>query len=118
MTQQSLLLELLELLGAGEVEGVGPEVCPGVDEGWTQRLSSERVHERLLGDCAGVDHLLGLADLSVGLGELQPDGLGQVRVKPHSLLKVLLGGLSAGPAAEGDESHRRGRLAILACHLQ
>ena len=48
--------------------------------------SSERVHERLLGDCAGVDHLLGLADLSVGLGELQPDGLGQVRIKPHSLL--------------------------------
>jgi len=38
MTQQSLLLELLELLGAGEVEGVGPEVCPGVDEGWTQRF--------------------------------------------------------------------------------
>ena len=48
--------------------------------------SCERVHERLLGDCAGVDHLLGLADLSVGLGKLQPDGLREVRVEPHSLL--------------------------------
>ena len=38
VSQQSLLLELLELLGAGEVEGVGPQVCPGVDKGGTQRF--------------------------------------------------------------------------------
>ena len=71
----------LEGLYSG-LDGLGP-----VQRRQTVLLtSSERVHERLLGDCAGVDHLLGLADLSVGLGELQPDGLGQVRVKPHSLL--------------------------------
>ena len=38
MSEQCLLLELLELLGAGEVEGVGPQVCPGVYEGRTQRF--------------------------------------------------------------------------------
>ena len=48
--------------------------------------SSERVHDGLLCDCAGVHHLLGLADLSVGLGKLQSDGLWEVRVEPHSLL--------------------------------
>ena len=48
--------------------------------------SGERVHDGLLGDSAGVHHLLGLADLSVGLGKLQSDGLWEVRVKPHSLL--------------------------------
>jgi len=112
------LLELLKLLGAGEVEGVWPQVCPGVDKGGTQRLSRERVHDGLLGDCAGVHHLLGLADLCVGLGKLQPDGLGQVRVKPHSLLQVLLSGLGTCAAGEGDESYRRCCLPILAGHLQ
>ena len=35
-----------------------------------------------------------------------------------SHLKVLLGGLCTGPAAEGDESHRRGGLPVLAGHLE
>ena len=38
MSQQSLLLELLELLGAGEVERMGPQVGPSVDKGRTQRF--------------------------------------------------------------------------------
>jgi len=118
MSQQSLLLELLELLGAGEVERMRPQVGPGVDKGGTQRLSSERVHDGLLCDCAGVHHLLGLADLSVGLGKLQSDGLWQVRVEPHSLLEILLGSLGTGPAAEGNEANRRGCLPVLTGHLQ
>merc|ERR1719450_253312 len=113
MAEEGLLLELLELLGTGEVEGVGPQVSPRVDEGGTQRLSGERVHDGLLGDSAGVHQLLGLADLSVGLGKLQSDGLWEVRVKPHSLLKVLLGSLGTGSATEGDESNWRSSLAIL-----
>jgi len=136
MTQQSLLLQLLKLLGAGEVERMRPQVGAGVDEGGTQRFvfiqasrvgkispsqirtSSERVHDGLLCYCAGVHHLLGLADLSVGLGKLQSDGLWEVWVEPHSLLEILLGSLSTGPATEGDEPHWRGCLAVLAGHLQ
>ena len=38
MTQQSLLLQLLKLLGAGEVERMRPQVGAGVDEGGTQRF--------------------------------------------------------------------------------
>ena len=38
MAQQRLLLQLLQLLRAGEVEGVRPQVRPSVDEGWAQRL--------------------------------------------------------------------------------
>ena len=70
--------------------------------------SCERVHERLLrlrGDGCGhggrrggrgradggaeglVLLLLGLADLGVALGELEPDRLGQVRVEPDALLQ-------------------------------
>jgi len=122
VAQQRLLLQLLQLLRAGEVEGVRPQVRPRVDEGWAQRLSCEGVHERGLGHARGHGRTqrrrLGLADLRVGLSELEPDGLRQVGVEPHSLLQVLLGRLGAGPAGEGDEAHRGGGLAVLAGHLQ
>ena len=179
VAQQRLLLQLLQLLRAGEVEGVRPQVRPRVDEGWAQRLcnhnsqagtglghsrprmetklrilrggvvnwltrsmlhfhiwlmrylkrsrnfhsrtnsatlsegavqslrgvvvvwdctggtvlltSCEGVHERGLGHARGHGRTqrrrLGLADLRVGLSELEPDGLRQVGVEPHSLLQ-------------------------------
>jgi len=44
MVEQSLLLQLLQLLGV-EAEGVRPQVRPCVDERGTQRLSGEGVHK-------------------------------------------------------------------------
>ena len=53
--------------------------------------SCEGVHERGLGNARGHGRTqrrgLGLADLRVGLSELEADGLGQVGVEPHSLLQ-------------------------------
>jgi len=120
VTQQSLLLQLLKLLGAGEAERMRPEISSSVNECWTQRLSSERVQEGWLWYRARVDcrHLLGLANLSVGLSKLQTDGLRKVGVEPHSLLEVLLGCLGAGSATEGNKTNRWCCLAILAGHFQ
>jgi len=36
--EERLLLQLLDLFCVREVKGVGPQVCPRVDESWTQRL--------------------------------------------------------------------------------
>jgi len=131
--EERLLLQLLQLLRPHHgVEGVWPQVRP-VDEGGTQsfvffnvatvqtrpkELSSEWVHERWLGDCLLRQNGLRFGHLGVGLGELQPDGLGQVGVETHALLQVLLGGLGPGPGAEGDEAHGGGRLSVLRGHFQ
>lgn len=131
--EERLLLQLLQLLRPHHgVEGVWPQVRP-VDEGGTQsfvffnvatvqtrpkELSSEWVHERWLGDCLLRQNGLRFGHLGVGLGELQPDGLGQVGVEPHALLQVLLGGLGPGAGAEGDEAHGGGRLSVLRGHFQ
>jgi len=104
--QQGLLLQLLQLLSVSEVQRVGPQVCPSVDESWTQRLSSKRVHKWRLGDGCWGEHLLGFANLGVGLSKLQTDGLRQIWVEPHALLQVLLGRLRPRPAAKCDEAHR------------
>jgi len=143
--EERLLLQLLQLLRPHHgVEGVWPQVRP-VDEGGTQsfvffnvatvqtrpkELSSEWVHERWLGDCLLRQNGLRFGHLGVGLGELQPDGLGQVGVETHALtlkeetkrrlmsLQVLLGGLGPGAGAEGDEAHGGGRLSVLRGHFQ
>lgn len=61
--------------------------------------------------------LLGLVDFSVGLGELEPDGLGQVGVKADAV-QVELGRFGLVAAGECDEANWRGALAILAGHLE
>lgn len=68
--EERLLLQLLDLFCVREVKGVGPQVCPRVDESWTQRLSSERVHKWRLCDGLWGEHLLGFANLSVRLSKL------------------------------------------------
>ena len=63
--------------------------------------SCEGVHERGLGNARGHGRTqrrgLGLADLRVGLSELEADGLGQVGVEPHSLLQQNEVKSDAGP---------------------
>ena len=45
VTQERLLLrQLLQLLRAGEAQGVRPQVRPGVDEGMVQRLWNYKQH--------------------------------------------------------------------------
>lgn len=62
--------------------------------------------------------LLGLANFGVTFSKLESDGLWHVRVKPHALLQVLLGGLGSCSRAERDEAHRRSSFAVLAGDLE
>ena len=85
--------------------------------------SCEGVHERGLGNARGHGRTqrrgLGLADLRVGLSELEADGLGQVGVEPHSLLQHNTGSVAElrrlGPSVEASFNCKKQMLRTPVC---
>ena len=82
---------------------------------WVLLTSSKRVHKWRLGDGCWGEHLLGFANLGVGLSKLQTDGLRQIWVEPHALLQEKQG-VDMGGGATTKQKRKKGLVIISQYH--